>query len=1093
MSGGRIELDVLGPVRAYRGGKPLSLGGVRQRALLLRLVLERGGVVQASQLRHDVWPDRDLSDSALRVAVVRLRQALGDDDDDARVVVHRGAGYAVTPDMFELDIDRFETAVARGQSERPGDPNAAAIALREALDLWRGDPFGDVADSSFLAAEIGRLMALRDRAVERYFEAEVALGRGPAVVPELEAAVRDDPLSESLVASVAIALYQSGRQVEALAAYRQHERLLREELGLRPSPRLEHVQQLILNHDDELAVGAPAAPESRLTPMTDRFLKLGAMPFVGREDHLADLRSIIGGSAGESVRAACVAGPPGSGKTHLMAAAVNRTASSGADVVYAACSDGPMSGGQFVFDLARGLGIDLRTEKNSIADPLSRGFELRIAIARQIEEIAQHRALVVVADDLHLADDETASLIEFITDRSPQRVSWLLGCRSDTSHRPLTHLLEHLAVLAPSLFISLEPFEEHEIKSLAVAFGRSDSENFDELVDRVHRLSGGNPLFCVELLRDDRFDQLGCVSDRLATLIVGRLGQVSETARQVCNTLLVAGSDVPVDVLARVCSSSSDEVRSAAQELAQRGILDPPDSHGLRFRHALISGALETSLAEPEASALRCRLVDALRIEGAPASLIAEQLLALPYPSDESARRVVDQTTGDALRHLLAAVDYGSALVLADRYLEVVGTERSDAVAVAALLQVATVLLATGQVDRGRALHAIVLDRTSVIDDPPLRSDALLASGPSALGGTSAARQIEQAEEMLRLLPADEHRRRIQLQCWAAHHHLNLGELADAMDLLDQAQRELAGSPSSSLRALVLSVRVQATHLIGHPFPSSAFGLLRGHAALTGDVVAEAGVALLALGEAFVSGSLDDVAAARDSLADVAEIMPRPDLRWTVLASKAAMQLASGDLESAAEVAADAASFGHRMSVEMAEPVARLQQSLLMWQRREFGPLSEVLTALGRRGDASPLTIVLAAHAAMQAGDRVVACEMFDRLDAFDALLESSAQTWPAVAALTARLAGELGEPEVVAAASRHLTRHLRKRRGTGLAVHGVAYFGTVDLAMAFMDSCSGDPGARVEAFESAAALERDRGMSWWMDEAVRQTRPHPR
>ncbi len=228
-------------------------------------------------------------------------------------------------------------------------------------------------------------------------------------------------------------------------------------------------------------------------------------------------------------------------------------------------------------------------------------------------------------------------------------------------------------------------------------------------------------------------------------------------------------------------------------------------------------------------------------------------------------------------------------------------------------------------------------------------------------------------------------------------------------------------------------------------------------------------------------------------MADVAKIMPRPDLRWTVQASKAAMKLASGDLDTAAEVVADAAAFGHQMSVEMAEPVGRLQQAMLLWQRGELGQLSEVLIALGRRPDASPLTTVLAGHAALQAGDRAGADEMIGRLDEFDALLESSAQTWPAVAALTARLAGESGEPEVVAAASRHLTHHLRKRRGTGLAVHGVAYFGTVDLAMAFMDSCSGEPCARVEAFESAAALERDRGMSWWMDEAVRQARSHLR
>jgi hypothetical protein len=434
---------------------------------------------------------------------------------------------------------------------------------------------------------------------------------------------------------------------------------------------------------------------------------------------------------------------------------------------------------------------------------------------------------------------------------------------------------------------------------------------------------------------------------------------------------------------------------------------------------------------------------------------------------------------------LLVVVDYGRALALATRYLDVVGTERSGPGAMEVLLQIATVLLATGEADRGWALHSIVLDRTDVGDNPLVRADAVLATGPSALGGTSAPDQIRQAEELLALLPADEHRRRIQLLCWAAHHRLNLGQLDPAMALLAEARHDLARWPSSSLRGLVLSVYAQAAHLIDHPFPSDAFAELRGHARLTGDVVAEAGTALLALGQAFVEGSIADVEAARHELDDVAEMMPRPDLRWMVGATAAAIHLAVGDLETASGLIDEAECTGRKRRVEMAEPVARLQQSLLMWQRGQLGQVSELLSGIVRQGGASPLTLALAGQAALQNDDPAEAHEMFDRILVFDSPLQSSAQTWPAVVALTARLAAQL-DHEAVAATRRMFVPHLRPRRGTGLAIHGIAYFGTVDLALAHIDASGDAPDQRC-SFESAAALERERGMAWWADEAQNQ------
>ena len=555
MSGDRIELAVLGPIRANRGGRPLPLGGTRQQALLARLLVARGASVSASQLRQDVWPDGPVSDSALRVAIVRLRQALGDGTDGAQPVVHLGSGYAIARDQFSLDIDEYEALVACGQSARAADPGRAAIVLRDAAALWRGDPFDDLGERPFLVAECERLIALRTSAIEALFEAELASGNGPAVVHEIEAAVRADPLSEGLVESLAVALYQSGRQVEALAVCRTYERRLRDELGLRPGPRLQHIQHQILDHADELALTRPGGLSCDRSPLTDRFLSRARLPFVGRQAQMTTLRSILAEEGRSPTRVACIEGPPGSGKTHLMAVAAEQASSRGSSVVYAACGEGPASGVQFVFDLARALSIDLHEASRTISDAQSRALR-RVAVLRRIEQAASHRSLTIIADDLHWADDETVALLMFVLERSPRRVSWLLGFRSDTAHRPLDRLLEHVAHLGPTLDISLEPFEDHEIKALAAALGRDDVDDFDGFIARIAQQSAGNPLFCVELLRDDRPVEPDRFSERLSTLIVGRLATSSETTRRVCSTLLVAGHGLSVPLLAEAVASA---------------------------------------------------------------------------------------------------------------------------------------------------------------------------------------------------------------------------------------------------------------------------------------------------------------------------------------------------------------------------------------------------------------------------------------------------------------------------------------------------------------------------------------------------------
>ena len=118
------------------------------------------------------------------------------------------------------------------------DPAAAAAALREALGLWQGDPLADLAYEGFAQPEIRRLEEARRSAFEARVDADLALGRHAEIVPELEAALAAEPLRERLHAQLMLALYRSGRQSDALEAYRRAHRRLVEDVGVEPGPDL---------------------------------------------------------------------------------------------------------------------------------------------------------------------------------------------------------------------------------------------------------------------------------------------------------------------------------------------------------------------------------------------------------------------------------------------------------------------------------------------------------------------------------------------------------------------------------------------------------------------------------------------------------------------------------------------------------------------------------------------------------------------------------------------------------------------------------------------------------------------------------------
>ncbi len=238
-----IEFRILGPFEAS-----VPLPGGKPRALLARLLLDAGRVVSVDALLDALWEAPPPSaPKVLQAHVSALRKALGRD-----AIETRAPGYLLRP--AQSDLARFEQLVEQARAER--DPGARARLLREALELWRGEPLAEFRREPFAPQAAARLVELRLEALSRRIDSELELGRHEELVHELALLVERHPLRERLRAQHMLALYRCGRQVDALSVFREGRRAMVEELGLEPGPELQALERSILRQDPALA-GAP--------------------------------------------------------------------------------------------------------------------------------------------------------------------------------------------------------------------------------------------------------------------------------------------------------------------------------------------------------------------------------------------------------------------------------------------------------------------------------------------------------------------------------------------------------------------------------------------------------------------------------------------------------------------------------------------------------------------------------------------------------------------------------------------------------------------------------------------------------------------
>jgi DNA-binding SARP family transcriptional activator/ABC-type branched-subunit amino acid transport system substrate-binding protein len=273
---------ILGPIEAEDAGDELPLGGPKQRLVVAVLALEHPSPVASTRLADALWGEAVPRTAAktIQVFVARLRKSLGQE-----AIVTREGGYVLKVSEEALDHRRFERLAGDGaRALAESDHERARERLAAALGLWRGPALGELPVEGRVAEAVRRLEELRLVCLEKRIEADVALGRASEVVGELEQLMAAEPLRERPAELLMLAYYRAGRQADALAVFQRVRRVLVDEIGIEPGPRLRELQAAVLAQDEALAPPAPAPAVQTAPPVWRRprsLVAVGAVALIG--------------------------------------------------------------------------------------------------------------------------------------------------------------------------------------------------------------------------------------------------------------------------------------------------------------------------------------------------------------------------------------------------------------------------------------------------------------------------------------------------------------------------------------------------------------------------------------------------------------------------------------------------------------------------------------------------------------------------------------------------------------------------------------------------------------------------------------------
>jgi len=718
-----MRFRVLGWIEARdAAGQPVDLGGSQPKLVTAMLLAAAGQVVSTDSLIDTLWTGSPPSSASgtIQSYVSRLRrafEALRRPGDPSPMIVHEPPGYRLPVAADDVDFRRFERLADEGRTElAAGRPEQAAATLRSALEIWRGDPAPELAEHEFGRGITSRLRNRHRAALADRVAADLELGRHAALVGELAELVTTWPLEETFRAHLAVALYRSGRQSEALRAIDDARTTLREELGVEPGRPLRDLEVAILQHDpslDRFADGGTSHPRAtepggagsapltepepvdRAGPAAEQAPSAGSTGeasgdrssdvLVGRRTELGIVLDALA-EARTSTRWIVIEGEPGIGKTRLAEEVGRRAANAGGTVLWGRAFEGGAAPAFWPWlPILRALAAEGETvtpmpaELARLIAPEGSGddaaisgaarFNMFEAIAQVIEDGATRAPLTIVLDDLQWADAASLELLRALVARVRAPMLVVVTVRELDIGR-VDDVVDTLATLtrAPgSRRLRLFGLDAGECTTLVQ---QTVGRDLDPVAcAEIDRRADGNPFFITELARLVATEGSDDVPAGVRDVVARRLSALPASTRALLEQAAIIGRDADLDVLAAALQRTVDECLDELEPaLVHRLVLLSPDTMGaFRFAHALVRDTVIGGLSPVRTARAHLRAADALealRPSDDHAEIIAEHLLAAtPVGVARRAASALERAAAVAMRRLA----FGAAERLLDR------------------------------------------------------------------------------------------------------------------------------------------------------------------------------------------------------------------------------------------------------------------------------------------------------------------------------------------------------------------------------------------------------------------------------------------
>lgn len=656
-----LRVELLGPPRAWLGDVELKLGPARQRAVFATLAARHGQAISLGELISDVWGGSAPASAtgSVHTYVSGLRGAIRKAGGDAHEVLSSsGSSYVLRLEREALDVTRFEQDAAAARRIARTDQRGAAARLTTALGLWRGEAYSGV-PGPFAEAERVRLTELQLTATELRATALLGIGDHREVVAELTALVQRHPLRESLHETLMRALHASGRPIEALSAYREARRILREELGVEPGAPLRDLHQRILDGSEKPVTRPKPAPVRVVPPPVAKAIERGGQcPLPGRAREVERLDGFVTDVLAGRGRPVWLEGEPGIGKSELLIAGLSGAAARGCQLAWTAADElrqrFPLQVIMECLGVHHGaadpakakLAGELHAEPAhggwGPADPILSTVDKLLAL---VDETCAAGPLVLVIDDLHWADEASVLLWQRLA-AATRQLPLLLVAATRTGHgrRDLAQLRRGVEARDGEI-MPVEVLTDDDVTAVFEAvLGAELGASLRPLVRRA----AGNPLYAREIAHDlvrtgslrikdgvaeVTLDGTENAPRSLLAAVARTLECLDPATTGILRTASLLGAEFAVEDLAALADKGPLEVLRELEPATTAGVIEYAGDK-LAFHHPFQRQALYGAIAEPVRAASHRRAAESLARAGAPIKRVAEQLAAGPVPFD---------------------------------------------------------------------------------------------------------------------------------------------------------------------------------------------------------------------------------------------------------------------------------------------------------------------------------------------------------------------------------------------------------------------------------------------------------------------------